>query len=58
MMLGSVIWNLFVNTGYGSHKYIPADKLTADLGQHEGAGVYGYGEWKMGLISCLLVMVS
>lgn len=26
----------------GSHKYIPADKLSKDIGAEEGSGVYGY----------------
>lgn len=37
--------DVFDHKGHGSHKYIPADKLTADLGLPEGAGVYGY--WQM-----------
>lgn len=32
-------------TDSGSHKYIPADRLSADLGAKPGSGVYGY--WKM-----------
>lgn len=27
---------------HGSYKYIPADKLTADLGEPQDAGVFGY----------------
>jgi hypothetical protein len=42
----------FDHKGGGSHKYIPADKLTADLDQPQGAGVFGY--WKMGDDSYLL----
>ncbi len=30
----------------GSHKYIPADTLSAELGQPEGAGVYGYVQFR------------
>jgi hypothetical protein len=41
---GSYI-DVFDHQGGGSHKYIPADRLTDDLGEPRGAGVYGY--WKM-----------
>lgn len=37
--------DVFDHVGGGSHKYIPAEKLTADLEMPEGAGVFGY--WKM-----------
>jgi len=48
--LASTIFNgeyadVFDHVGYGSHKYIPADKLTEDLGEPSGSGVFGY--WKM-----------
>lgn len=32
----------------GSHKYIPAARLSADLGCAEGAGVYGYIKFRDG----------
>lgn len=35
----------FDHQGGGSHKYIPADRLTEELGEPKGAGVYGY--WLM-----------
>jgi hypothetical protein len=41
---GEII-DVFDHQGGGSHKYIPADRLTQDLGEPLGAGVYGY--WKM-----------
>lgn len=37
--------DVFDHEGGGSHKYIPADKLTRDLGMPLGAGVFSY--WKM-----------
>jgi hypothetical protein len=37
--------DVFDHKGYGSHKHIPADRLTTDLGEAIGAGVFGY--WKM-----------
>lgn len=37
--------DVFDHVGGGSHKYIPADRLTEDLGMPKGAGVYGY--WRM-----------
>lgn len=37
--------DVFDHQGGGSHKYIPAAKLTEDLGEPQGAGVFGY--WKM-----------
>jgi hypothetical protein len=43
----------FDHRGHGSHKYIPADKLTEDLGERQGAGVYGY--WAMNDGSYLLL---
>lgn len=42
----------FDRVGSGTHTYIPADRLTADLGEREGAGVFGY--WLMQDGSCLL----
>lgn len=35
----------FDHSGGGSHKYIPSERWTIDLGEKIGAGVYGY--WKM-----------
>jgi hypothetical protein len=52
MANGSII-DAFDHNGYASHKYIPADKLTQDLGEPSGGGVYGY--WQMKDKSCLLV---
>ncbi len=57
-MMGSTMANggmidVFDHKGYGTHKYIPADKLTQDLGEREGAGVYGY--WAMNDGSYLLL---
>ena len=34
--------DVFDHKGSGSHKYIPADRLTDDLGMEQGAGVFGY----------------
>ena len=34
--------DVFDFKGSGSHKYIPSDKLSQDLGEPLGAGVYGY----------------
>lgn len=31
----------FEHVGYVTHKYIPADRLTEELGMPKGAGVYG-----------------
>lgn len=42
----------FDHRGGGSHKYIPADRLTEELGESIGAGVFGY--WLMGDGSYLL----
>lgn len=44
MANGSMI-DAFDHTGSGTHKYIPADRLTQELGEPLGAGVYGY--WRM-----------
>ena len=52
MANGSII-NAFDHSGYASHKYIPADRLSQDLGERPGAGVYGF--WQMKDKSCLLV---
>lgn len=35
-------FEVFNHTSSGTHKYIPADKLTDDLEQPRGSGVYGY----------------
>lgn len=45
--MGSTILNgafldVFDFKGSGSHKYVPDERLTADLGEPKGAGVYGY----------------
>lgn len=37
--------DVFDYQSLGSYKYIPSDRLTADLEERQGAGVYGY--WKM-----------
>lgn len=34
--------------GSGTHKYIPADRLTADIGADAGSGVYRYVEFHDG----------
>lgn len=44
-MMNASMADVFDHIDYGSHKYIPADKLTRDLGEPTGGGVYGY--WKM-----------
>lgn len=49
---GSMI-DVFDHKGYGTHKYIPADKLAQDLELPDEAGVYGY--WLMGDGSYLLL---
>ena len=39
----------------GSPKYIPADKLSADIGAEQGSGVFGYYRFKDGsylLLTC------
>jgi hypothetical protein len=38
---GSRAMDAFDHKGYSSSKYLPEDKLNADLGQPEGAGVFG-----------------
>jgi len=52
MANGSMI-DVFDHNGHGSHKYIPADRLTEELGMSKGAGVYGY--WAMADGSYLLL---
>lgn len=52
MANGSMI-DVFDHKGHGSHKHIPADRLTQELGMPEGAGVYGY--WLMADGSYLLL---
>jgi len=47
------LMDVFNHTGYGTHKYIPADKLNHDLELAQGAGVYGY--WHMNDGSYLLL---
>lgn len=37
--------DVFDHVGHGTHKYIPAEKLSDDLKLQKGAGVFGY--WKM-----------
>lgn len=37
--------DVFDHVDHGSHKYIPADRLSEQLGLRPGAGVYGY--WRM-----------
>lgn len=41
VLTGSFL-DVFDHKGTGSHKYIPADRLTKELGLPEGAGVFGY----------------
>ncbi len=52
MANGSMI-DVFDHKGHGTHKYIPADRLTQDIGEPLGAGVYAY--WKMADDSFLLL---
>lgn len=52
-MANGSLMDVFDHRGYGSHKYIPADRLTQELGMREGAGVYGY--WAMSDDSYLLL---
>jgi hypothetical protein len=40
-----IMMDVFDHLGYGTHKYIPADRLTEDLGEKKGAGVFSY--WKL-----------
>jgi hypothetical protein len=47
MANGEVI-DAFDHQGGGSHKYIPAAKLTEDLGERQGAGVFAYWHMKDG----------
>lgn len=52
-MANGEMMDVFDHNGHGSHKYIPADKLTEDLCMPKGAGVYGY--WAMADKSYLLL---
>ena len=52
MANGNMI-DAFDHTRHCTHKYIPADRLTADLGEPIGAGVYG--AWIMKDKSVLLL---
>lgn len=45
--------DVFDHKGFGTHKYIPADRLSDELGEPRGAGVYG--SFLMGDGSHLLV---
>ena len=45
--------NAFDGASYGSHKYIPADEYTTQLGEPLGEGVYGY--WRFSDKSLLLL---
>lgn len=45
--------DVFDHHGHGTHKYIPADRLTEELGMPAGGGVYGY--WKLADGSYLLL---
>lgn len=42
MANSSTLLDAFDHKGGGTHKYIPADKLSKDLGEPKGKGVYGY----------------
>lgn len=44
--------DVFDHVDHGSHKYIPADRLSEELGMRPGAGVFAY--WKMADGSYLL----
>lgn len=52
MANGDII-DAFDHVGHGTHKYIPADRLTTELGEPLGAGVFAY--WKMKDESYLLL---
>lgn len=52
MCAGQLI-DVFDHKGYGTHKYIPAEKLTKDLGEPKESGVYGF--WAMADGSYLLL---
>ena len=52
MANGSLI-DAFDHKGYGSHKYIPTERLNDDLGLPQDAGVYGF--WTMKDDSYLLL---
>ena len=45
---GGMYLDCFDIVGTGSHKYIPADKLTEDLGMRQGAGVHNYAKFSDG----------
>lgn len=45
MVLNGGFADVFDHESSGSHKYIPADRLSEQLGMRPGAGVYGY--WRM-----------
>lgn len=51
-MANGELIDVFDHSGGGTHKYIPADRLTEELGMPKGAGVFGY--WKMADNSYLL----
>jgi hypothetical protein len=44
-MANGGMMDVFDHKGHGTHKYIPADRLSHDLELEPGAGVYGY--WLM-----------
>lgn len=50
------LWaDAFDHRGWSTHKYIPADRLTQELGEPLGAGVYGAWHMKDGsyaLMTC------
>lgn len=41
-MFNGSIADVFDSKERATHKYIPAERLTQDLGEARGAGVYGY----------------
>lgn len=47
-MANGEIIDAFDHKGGGSHKYIPADRLSEELGEPAGAGVYGFWQMKDG----------
>lgn len=52
MCSGQMI-DVFDHVGYGTHKYIPTERLNDDLELPQGAGVYSF--WKMTDGSLLLL---
>lgn len=50
---GGKMIDVFDHKGYGSHRYIPADRLATDLGLPARGGIYGY--WLMADNSYLLL---